>query len=168
MLLKIQALSDADPAAIEQLLDVAFGTDRKGRTAYLLRQGVTTIPALSFAVMDDARLIATIQCWPVKLIESGQKLILVGPVAVAPDLQGKGLGHKLMHATLDAAQAIGDPPMVMIGDPEYYERFGFYAAPAAHWQLPGPFEQRRLLVRNITGMDLPKYGMIGPDIADAI
>jgi len=51
---------------------------------------------------------------------------------------------------------------VLIGDPEYYGRhFGFIADQTANWELPGPFERRRLLART-GGRDLPYRGMLGP------
>ena len=53
-------------------------------------------------------------------------------------------------------------PQVMIGDPEFYERFGFFAAPAQGWTLPGPYEQRRLLVRAANPAILPAQGTLGP------
>ncbi len=162
------ALSDCDGAAIEYLLDAAFGADRRQRTAYKLRQGVDFMPALSFGLIENKALVGSIQCWPVTLREHHFPLILVGPVAVSPTHQNQGLGAILMHAMLDAAAVRGDPVMVMIGDPEYYERFGFFAGAGEGWQLPGPWEARRLLVRNIKGKPLPESGMVGPDLAYAL
>jgi len=52
---------------------------------------------------------------------------------------------------------------VMIGDPEYYGRFwGFSAEPTQEWQLPGPYEKHRLLVRCDNPAVLPVTGMLGP------
>jgi predicted N-acetyltransferase YhbS len=130
----------------------------------LLRLPRTEIAALSFAILHVYRLVGSIQCWPVQVGDT--KLVLVGPVAVASDRQGTGLGHQLMHSMLDAAAAIGNPPMVMIGDPEYYGRFGFTDQETAGWTMPGPWEPRRLLVRNITGRELPVTGML--ERADAL
>jgi predicted N-acetyltransferase YhbS len=161
-------LSSCDNAAIESLLDAAFGPDRKTRTAYSLRAGLRCIPELSFGLRANNALIGSIQCWPVTLVNAKCSLILVGPVAVAPEQQGLGHGHTLMKATLDAAALCGDPIMVMIGDPEYYERFGFFARPAAGWTLSAPWEPRRLLVRNITHRPLPEHGLIGPDLSYAL
>lgn len=161
-------LALCDAPRVETLLDAAFGADRKARTAYRLREGVVYLPGLSFGLLALNQLVGSIQCWPVRLIESGCPLVLVGPVAVAPDQQGLGHGHILMHATLDAAARQGDPVLVMIGDPEYYERFGFYAVQAAGWTLPGPWEPRRLLVRNIAKHALPEHGLIGPDMSYAL
>lgn len=152
-------LAQIDCDAVECLLDAAFGSDRRGRTAYLLRQGMPVIDHLSFAIVDDGAAVGSIQCWPVSI--SDLPLILVGPVAVSPERQNQGLGHRLMHAMLTAATKI-DPPMVMIGDPEYYGRFGFRADGTGGWTLPGPWEPHRLLLRNPRGVDLPRTGIIGP------
>jgi predicted N-acetyltransferase YhbS len=145
--------------AVESLLDAAFGSDRRRRTAYLLRQGMPVINHLSFGIIDNRAAVGSIQCWPVSIADL--PLILVGPVAVSPERQNQGLGYRLMHAALAAATE-DDPPMVMIGDPEYYGRFGFYADGTDGWTLPGPWEPHRLLLRNPRGVDLPLTGILGP------
>jgi predicted N-acetyltransferase YhbS len=157
-------LTGVAPELIELLLDAAFGEDRHGRTAYRLREGSSAIDPLSFAIMDGLALIASIQCWPVRVGDC--KLVLVGPVAVDPNRQNEGHGRTLMHAMLEAAIKIGNPPMTMIGDPEYYGRFGFTDDLTRGWTLPGPWEPRRLLVRNVTEDKLPETGML--ERADAL
>ena len=164
----IVPLAQIAPAAIETLLDAAFGTDRHARTAYTLRAGVDWLPALSFAAVDGGRLLGTVQCWPVRIVppagtDAGPvPLTLLGPVAVDPARQQGGLGKRLTRAAIHAAAAAGAPPLMLIGDPGYYGRFGFTAAPTAGWMLPGPFERHRLLVLPQTGHPLPPGGMIGP------
>jgi predicted N-acetyltransferase YhbS len=156
MTITIQPLSTAHADDVEALLDAAFGADRHTRTAYRIRAGVTPIPELSFASYDEGRLVGSLQSWPVAL--SDTPLVLVGPVAVAPDVQRGGIGQKLMDALMAAAS---DTPMVMIGDPEYYGRFfGFSADATAGWDVPGPVERHRLLAKNAKG--LPETGMLGP------
>jgi predicted N-acetyltransferase YhbS len=161
-------LAQVDPALIEDVLDSAFGSDRHARTAYRIRTGTAWLPGTSFAALDDEEyLVGTIQCWPVALTDPegrAHPLIMVGPVAVLPGHQGEGYGKALMVAALEAIDAAPAPlPQVMIGDPEYYGRFfGFDAAPAAGWRCPGPYEQRRLLVRTANPAVLPAEGMLGP------
>lgn len=160
-------LADVDPALVESLLDTAFEPARKGRTAYKVREGTEALPALSFAALDeDDNLAGTIQCWPVALTDpDGRRhpMIMVGPVAVLPHLQGLGYGQALVTATLGALDPRAALPLVMIGDPEYYERFfGFSPAPTAGWRLPGPFDQNRLLCRAANSAVLPREGLLGP------
>lgn len=152
--------------AVENLLDAAFGADRFGRTAYRLREGSAAVPDLSFALVEGDVLIGTIQCWPV--VHQGADgaatpLVMVGPVAVRPDVQRGGYGRALMAHMLEAAETRADGGLMMIGDPEYYGRFfGFDADATGAWDLPGPFERRRLLARAVNGHQLPTAaGMIG-------
>ena len=154
-------LNEVTPDKVEQLLDDAFGSNRFGRTAYLLRKRSKPIVPLSFAIIENGEPVGSIQCWPVRVGDF--PIVLVGPVAVTPSLQGKGIGHQLMHAMLEAAAKIGEPVMVMIGDPEYYGRFGFSAEQTGGWSLPGPWDPRRQLASNAKGVTLPETGMLEED-----
>jgi len=155
----ITPLSDISADALNALLDDAFGADRHMRTAYLLRKGMVAIDHLSFGILDEGELVASIQCWPVRV--DNADLILVGPVAVASHRQNEGLGTQLMQWMLNAVTP-QVAPMVMIGDPEYYGRFGFGAEDTSGWTLPGPWEPRRLLLRNSQMVALPTHGLLGP------
>lgn len=162
LLITLSPLADAGHDAVELLLDAAFGADRRGRTAYKLREGMIAIPELSLAAWEDGELVGALQCWPIALHnDAGETpLILVGPVAVDPARQQRGIGREMMREML--AHAGEREPLVLIGDPEYYGRhFGFIADQTANWEMPGPFERRRLLAR--TGArDLPYRGTLGP------
>ncbi len=172
ILATIIPIADVDPALVEELLDAAFEPARRGRTAYKVREGMECLAALSFAVLDeDQMLVGTIQCWPIALTAPGNghsagrayPMIMVGPVAVLPALHGEGYGKALMTASLTAIDPRAPLPQVLIGDPEYYERFfGFSAAHTGGWQLPGPFEPHRLLCRTAVPELLPPEGMLGP------
>lgn len=168
-MIDIIPIGEAEPAAIEQLLDEAFGTDRHGRTAYKLRAGVDAIADLSFVAMEDGMVVGSIQSWPVQLTEASgatTPLILVGPIAVRPDRQRDGIGRMLTDSMLAMADDIHSDPLVLIGDPEYYERFfGFTADATGEWGIPGPVERRRLLARNTAGKALPRVAALGPRVA---
>jgi len=177
----IVPLDRVSAAAVEALLDHAFGTDRATRTAYRMRAGTRALAALSFAALDEAgALTGTVQCWPVKLVRetetgaeqgveieaaSSDPLVMVGPVAVEPALQRAGTGRLLMRAAIDAAEALRAPPLMMIGDPEYYGRFfGFTADETGSWEIDGPVERRRLLARPCAGQIVPRFGRVVPDL----
>ena len=152
-------LADVPADAVETLLDAAFGADRHGRTAYRVREGMGTIPELSFAAVEDGALVGSIQCWPVALAaDDGSRIpmVMVGPVAVSPARQNIGIGRALMWKAIETADG---EALMLIGDPEYYAQFGFDAQATGAWRLPGPFEQHRLLARN----DAPdRAGIVGP------
>ena len=157
-------LDSVDADAIDALLDRAFGVDRHRRTAYVVRRSARAIPALSIAALEAGALVGSIQCWPVTLTADDgtpYPLVMIGPVAVDPDRQRDGIGRVLMTRSLAAARDAGlDGALMLIGDPEYYERFfGFTAARTALWRLPGPVEPRRLLARGDAVPDMP--GVLG-------
>ncbi|MFM7028022.1 MAG: GNAT family N-acetyltransferase [Chakrabartia sp.] len=169
-MIKLVPLTEIAPGRVELLLDAAFGADRHGRTAYRIRENMPFLPALSFAALDGDTLLGTIQAWPalIKDAEGADPIILVGPVAVMPDAQGKGIGKALMLRLLEAADAGAADAMVMIGDPEYYGRFfGFTAEATAEWAVPGPVERRRLLARIRRPGGVRAQGQLGPDPAFA-
>jgi len=159
-------LDAVDPVLVEELLDRAFEPERHQRTAYKVRAGTDWLPGLSFAAMDEAEhLVGTIQCWPVALTDPAGRahpMIMVGPVAVLPEHQGEGYGKALMTASLAALDPRAPLPQVMIGDPEYYGRWGFAAEGTSGWSLPGPYEKHRLLVRTANPAVLPAQGVLGP------
>lgn len=160
-------LADVDPALVEALLDRAFEPERHQRTAYKVREGTEWLPGLSFAALDDDDLLAgTIQCWPVALTDPAGRahpMVMVGPVAVLPEQQGRGFGKALMTASLAAISPQAALPQIMIGDPDYYGRFwGFVSEPTGGWSLPGPYERHRLLVRCDNPGVLPREGILGP------
>lgn len=157
-------IAQIDPDAVERLLDRAFGADRRARTAYKVRGTAQAIPHLSFAAVEDGALLGTVQCWPVRLSAdhgSTHPLVMVGPVAVEPVRQGTGIGRALVTRALDAARGTGeDAALMLIGDAEYYRRFGFTADRTGSWRLPGPVERHRLLARGDSVPDLA--GLLGP------
>ena len=147
--LVLTPLTKANPEAVETLLDAAFGADRRGRTAYRLREGAQPVAALSFAAWEEGRLVGTLQSWPVSLrtAQGEEALVMVGPVAVQPDIQNKGVGKAMMAALIEAADRTGSTALMMIGDPDYYNRWDFTADKTSGWRIDGPYEQHRLLAR---------------------
>lgn len=162
-MIHIVAAQAADLPEIDLLLDDRFGPARRKRTAYRLRDGMAAIPALSFVARDGAALVGSVQCWPIALSTSAGALLpltLLGPLVIAADHEGQGIGSALMARVLEAVDAADMPPMLLIGDEPYYGRFGFSAARTGGFMLPGPVDRARLLLRG--GEDLPAIGWLGP------
>ncbi|MET1111678.1 MAG: N-acetyltransferase [Allosphingosinicella sp.] len=65
----------------------------------------------------------------------------LGPVAILPGAQGSGVGSELIRAALAIAGTLGEEVVFVLGDPDYYTRFGFSAEAAAPFASPysGPY-----------------------------
>lgn len=143
------------------LLDRTFGFERTRRTVYRLRDGVEPVAGLCFsAVAEDDGLLGSIRYWPIDI--AGTPAILLGPLAVEPALQGRGIGKALVRHSLEAAEKAGHGICVVVGDPGYYRPFGFISASAQGLSLPGPVEPERFQVKALKPGALEEvYGVIG-------
>jgi putative acetyltransferase len=64
-------------------------------------------------------------------------VVALGPIAVSPERQGGGIGSALVRGGLDAARWRGEKVVMLLGDPNYYRRFGF--RPALPLGLRNPY-----------------------------
>ena len=95
-------------------------------------------------------------------------VMLLSPMAVAPDRQGRGVGQGLLHRALAALRAEGVAVVLTYGDPGYYRRAGF--APVAAASVPPPLPlsaPEGWLGQSLTGAPMP--ALSGPPVcADAL
>src|SRR6476469_9325185 len=104
---EIRAESTSDTAAVERLVDLGFGPGRFAKTAYRLREGVAPDSRLSFIAEEGERgaLLGSVRFWPVTV--GGVLSLLLGPLAVEPELRGQGIGIALMQRGIEEARARG-------------------------------------------------------------
>ena len=139
-----------DHDAVEHLLDLSFGSDRRSKTSYRLREGNAPVPGLSLVVRDPGvRLSGTISFWPLAIGENRAPALLLGPLAVHPDRQKLGVGLALMREGLARAAMQGHGLVLLVGDEPYYERVGFRKLPEGLIGLPGPVDPRRFHYREL-------------------
>jgi predicted N-acetyltransferase YhbS len=139
----LRAEAPRDIAARERLLDAAFGTARFLKTCERLREG--RVPAVALVAIDgEGRLVGTVRLWHVSA-GPGLRALVLGPLAVAGEHRGAGLGARLMQAALAQATAEGHGAVLLVGDAPYYARFGFDTGPTSGLWLPGPVERERFL-----------------------
>ena len=141
-----EAALPADAPAVENLLDLTFGLSRRSKTSYRLREGNTAAPGLSMVVRDpELGISGTISYWPLRIGKAGTKALLLGPIAIHPERQNRGIGMALMRTTLAKAAEQGQALIILEGDAPYYARVGFMMVPDGQLLLPGPVDAKRLL-----------------------
>ena len=152
-----------DAALIDPLLDRAFGPDRMQKTVYRLREGRECVPELSLAARDGDKLVGTIRYWAITIGGKDLGALLLGPIAVEPDRRGEGIGVQLILESLALARAYGYRICILVGDPDYYVRFGFMPASPYGLILPGPVDDHRFLALDLEEGALKGVGgIIGP------
>jgi len=136
----------ADRPAIETLLDACFGLSRLAKTSYRFREGEKPIAGLSLVARSPSGgILGAIAFWHLRIGKQGTPAILLGPLAVDPELQGKGIGRALMAKGIAAAARQGHKLVILVGDEPYYGRVGFRPVPEGRLILPGPVDPKRLL-----------------------
>ena len=149
-LIKPEYLIKPEPAvlagAVERLYDDVFGPARFHKASYLFREGVAPVRELSWIALEGDRLVGAIRYWPILVGETGHSALLLGPLAIAQDRAGKGIGRALMFKTLDLAAQLGHDLVLLVGDVDYYKRFGFVPATPHGFVMPGESKPDRLQV----------------------
>lgn len=142
-------------AGVEHLLDAVFGRARFDKASYHYRIGIDPVPELSYIAEHKGEIVGTIRYWPILVGDAAHPALLLGPLGITPRLAGKGIGRTLTFRTLEIAAEMGHDLVLLVGDVDYYKRFGFVPASPHGFVMPGETRPERLQVaplkRNLLG-----------------
>ena len=135
-----------DAPLVEGLIARAFGPGRFAKTAERLREGAgAPVRELSFVAWSEGVAVGCVRLWPVDI--GGTPALMLGPFAVDAAWRRQGLGAALILRACDEARRRGHGLIVLVGDEPFFGPLGFSSAEARRVRLPGPVDQRRVLVR---------------------
>lgn len=150
-----------DASARELLLDRAYGPARFTKCSARLREDRLPAAGLAFVATEQGRIVGSVRLWDVSA-GPGRRALMLGPLAVSPEHQGKGIGAKLMKQAIATARMRGHGAILLVGDAPYYGRFGFSTEKTGHLAMPGAYQQDRLLGLELQAGALDgASGMIG-------
>jgi putative acetyltransferase len=139
-MIRIREESPADAAGIQAVLENAFGKNTEADLVDRLR--VNGGAALSLVAEDDGRIVGHALFTTVMLGTRPRPIegMGLGPLAVLPEFQKRGIGGKLIRDGARRLHEYGCPYIVVLGSPDYYPRFGFEPASRFHvrceWDVP--------------------------------
>ncbi|MDD4651861.1 MAG: N-acetyltransferase [Methanothrix sp.] len=116
----IKAISDVTIAAF-QTLAISNHTEQFIVDALRDSKALT----VSLVAVDGNRVVGHIALSPVDISDGSAGWYGLGPISVLPELQKQGIGRSLMQEGLSRLRSIGAKGCILVGDPGFYERFGF-------------------------------------------
>ncbi|MEZ4266900.1 MAG: N-acetyltransferase [Myxococcota bacterium] len=131
-LLRIRPEAPGDAAAIARVTELAFrdhphsSHTEQHIVAALRRAGALSV---SLVAVRDGQVLGHIALSPVTFSDASPGWYGLGPVSVLPPFQRQGIGSRLVQAGLDALRALDAEGCVLLGEPDYYARFGFRHRP---------------------------------------
>lgn len=114
-----------DVAAIRHVVEEAFGRPQEADLVdRLRRRGAYT---LSLVAVEDDQIVGHILFTPVTVTsgDASFEAVALGPMAVLPSHQRRGVGSRMIRAGLEECRRGGQDVVVVLGHPTYYPRFGF-------------------------------------------
>ena len=141
LIMKIRQEREDDFQGVQSLVKRAFlnAKHSDGNEQDLvkkLRKSSAFVEQLSLVCEDDGRICGYILFTKNRI---GSEIgLTLAPVAVEPKLQKRGLGRLLIKRGLQIAKTMGFNFVCVLGDNEYYSRFGFKKA--SFWKIYPPFE----------------------------
>jgi predicted N-acetyltransferase YhbS len=135
-------------AAVDALIDAAFGPGRFTKAAERLREHNTLLADLSFTAHAGGTLVGTVRMWPIRI--DARPAVFLGPIAVDPAWRSRGLGAALVNKACEASRAAGHNLILLVGDAPFFGPLGFSMVPPGRILMPGPVDPRRVLTRPLT------------------
>jgi putative acetyltransferase len=152
----------ADHAAIAEVVEAAFGQPNEVKLVELVRESDGYVPELALVAEQDGAIVGHTMFTYVTLRgEEDREVLLLAPVAVAPQRQSLGIGSALVRAGLERADARHEPLVVVQGHPTYYPRFGFESARSHGIKPPSPdIPDAAFMVLRLAAYDARHRGQI--------
>ena len=135
-----------DHIEVERLLDLVFTPRRKLLSSYQLRNSANKVDNLSYVIKDNSKkVVGSIRFWNVKVDSHSSRGLLLGPLAIHPIYQSEGLGEKLVLNGIEKAHSDNWNWIVLVGDLDYYSKFGFSKNPTRGVSIRNSLDNSRLL-----------------------
>jgi putative acetyltransferase len=126
MIIRKETTSDIE--AITQVTIAAFKTlPISNQTEQFIIKALRAADALTLSLVAeiDGRVVGHVAFSPVVISDGTKDWYGLGPVSVLPEYQKQGIGKSLINEGLSLLKESGGGGCALVGDPNYYKRFGF-------------------------------------------
>ena len=144
---------ESDHEAVWQVHRLAFSSDAEARLVDELRASGKA--AISLVAERAGAVVGHILFSP---LEAPVASLSLAPVGVLPDAQKQDIGSALIRMGLERARIVGWSAVFVVGDPNYYSRFGFDADRAEAYA--SPYSGPHFMVLSLGTSSLPPAGPV--------
>lgn len=141
-----------DREAIDAVVEAAFGGPLEARIVEAVRETDAFVPDLSIVAEDGGRVVGHVLVSYFE-VEGSRRVLQLGPIGVAPERQGEGIGSELMRAAIRKADELLEPLILLEGNPAYYGRFGFRPASRLGLRPPRPLPDEAFMALRLRAYD---------------
>ena len=152
---------DEIAALFEDSFTEAEGAEEGAKIGQLARDLLATTPpedVAAFTAHQGCKIVGGAFLSRLRYAGDGRSVFVLGPVAVQPDHQRRGIGQALLRHALAALGARGVDVVLTYGDPAYYGRVGFvpisetFAAAPYPLQMPHGWQAQALHGKPLTAL----------------
>ena len=144
-----------DEQAIRKVHLAAFPTPAEADLVSMLRDDCDSV--ISLVATDGDQILGHVMLSRMRVEADGRsfRALGLGPVAVLPERQRTGVGGALITEAIRQAEERGEELVFVLGEPDYYGRFGFWTEAAAPFASPyaGPYFMAKAF-----GVEPPAFG----------
>ncbi len=141
MSLRVQPESEEDSDGIRAVHLVSFPTPAEADLVKMLHEDGDA--EISLVAKDGAQVVGHVMLSRMQVEGDGRsyRALGLGPVAVIPELRRRGVGSALIDEAMRLAEQRGEEIVFLLGEGDYYRRFGFTSEAAAPFASPyaGPY-----------------------------
>lgn len=153
----LRSETENDYLSIDKIIKEAFlsnslSNHKEQILVRLLRNEFDYNPDFSIVAESDEQLIGFLKLTKIQIQSTTKRLkaLALAPLVVSPVAQGKGVGSALMHEAHKRATDAGFSLIVLVGDPSYYDKFGYFPSEDSGLKLPYDLPKEYCLMKWLT------------------
>ena len=123
----IRPESPDDHDAIRRLVAAAFQSEAEAELVDRIRASGEYVPEMALVAEADGEIVGHVMISHavIRNADGERRIVMLAPLAVLPECQGRGTGSALVRSSVGVAEQRGEPLVVVEGSPTYYGRLGF-------------------------------------------